>query len=177
MSYAPSAGRDVRRLPDQLPAQHSGEQSPGRPNPSVGDDRGLGQRPGPNGARRTNGSDASECLQDAEVQSRRRNASSNRPFTQCQERVPKAEGPEEDRDEVLNPAMERRKTGSSRRNMGGCCVVEDADQNVNHDDETGPGEKETYICSNSPMCGTPRSKCPRHLSSPPVWALEVVRMK
>jgi hypothetical protein len=40
MSYAPSAGRDARRLPDRLPAQHSGEQSPGRPNPAVGDDEG-----------------------------------------------------------------------------------------------------------------------------------------
>ena len=91
--------------------------------------------------------------------------------------MPKAEGPEEDGDGVLYPAMERRKTGSNRRNMGGCCVVEDTDQNVNHDDETVRGEKESYICSNSPMCGTPRGVTERHLSSPPAWTLEVVRIK
>ena len=100
-----------------------------------------------------------------------RNASSNRPFTQCQDRVPKAEGPEEDGDEVLYPAMERRKTGSSRRNMGGCCVVEDADQNVDRDEKPRPAEKKGYICSSSPICGTPRGVTGRHLSSPPVWAL------
>jgi hypothetical protein len=91
--------------------------------------------------------------------------------------VPKAEGPEEDRDEVLYPAMERRKTGSSRRNMGGCCVVEDADQNVDHEDEPNRAEKKAYISSDSPRCGPAPGEAESHLCSPPVWALEVVRMK
>lgn len=88
--------------------------------------------------------------------------------------MPKAEGPEEDRDEVLYPAVERRKTGSSRRKMGECCVVEDADQKVDHEDEPNPAEKKSYISSDSPICGGGAGS---HLSSPPVWALEVVRMK
>ena len=113
----------------------------------------------------TNGSDASECLQDAEVQSRGRNTSCNCPFTQCEGRVPKAEGPEEDRDEVLYPAMERRRTAS---NMGGCCVVEDTNQNVDRDEKPILAEKDHYISCNSPIYG--------HLSSPPVWTLKVVRM-
>src|SRR5271166_1267887 len=83
----------------------------------------------------------SGCLQDAEVQSRRRNASCKHPFTHCEDRVPQAEGPEEDRDEVLYPAMERR---SSRRNMGGCCVVEDTDQNVDRDEKPKSAEKAPY---------------------------------
>ena len=91
--------------------------------------------------------------------------------------MPKAEGPEEDRDEVLYPAMERRKTGSSRRNMGRCCVVEDADQNVDHEDEPNRAEKKAYISSDSPRCGPAPGEAESHLCSPPVWALEVVRMK
>jgi hypothetical protein len=61
--------------------------------------------------------------------------------------------------------------------MGGCCVVEDADQNVDRDEKPSPAEKDPYICSNSLICGTPRGVPERHLSSPPVWAPEVVRMK
>jgi hypothetical protein len=107
--------RHVRLSPGEK-ITATGRNAAHRPGP---DRRGPGQRPSPNGARRTNDTGASECLQDAKVQSRGRNASNNRPFTQCQDGMPKAERPEEDRDKVLHPAMERRKTGSSRRNMGG----------------------------------------------------------
>jgi hypothetical protein len=111
---------------------------------------------------RHNASDqASECLQHAEVQLRGRNASCRCPLTHCEGRVPKAEGPGQDRDEVLNPAMDRRQTTSSYRNMGGCCVVEDTDQNVDRDEQSSCAEK-----------GLQKF----HLNSPPVWTLEVVRM-
>jgi len=56
------------------------------------------------------------------------------PFTHCESGMPKAEGPQEDRDEVLNPAMERRYTERRRRQMGRQGVDEDPDQNVDHDD-------------------------------------------
>ena len=49
--------------------------------------------------------------------------------------MPKTQWPEENRDEVLYPAMERRRSSSSRRQMGRCCVEEDTDQNVKYDDE------------------------------------------
>ena len=88
--------------------------------------------------------------------------------------MPKAEGPEEDRDEVLYPAMDRRKTASSHRKMGRCCVVEDADQKVDREDKPNLTEKKPYISSDSPICGPARGGA--HLCSPPVWALEVVRM-
>src|SRR5208283_3173218 len=105
--------------------------------------------------------------QDAEVQSRGRNASCKRPFTHCEGRVPKAERPEEDRDEVLNPAMERRKTASNRRNMGGCCVVEDTDQQVDHDEKPKCAEKGPYISGSSGICCAARAgELLRHLSSP-----------
>ena len=107
----------------------------------------------------------SECLQDAEVESRGRNASCKRPFTHCEGRVPKAEGPEEDRDEVLYPAMERRKTVRRRRNMGGCCVVEDTDQSIDHDEKPPSGEKDCYIRGNSRICAARGSEFGRHLSS------------
>ena len=55
--------------------------------------------------------------------------------------MPKTKWPEENRDEVLNPAMERPRSSSSRRQVGRCCVEEDADQNVNYDDEAGCAEK------------------------------------
>ena len=100
-------------------------------------------------------------LQDAEVQSRRRDASCRRPFTHCEGRVPKAEGPGQDRDQVLSPAMERSQTASSRRNMGGCCVVEDTDQNVDQEEQPSCAEK-----------GVQKF----HLSSPPAWTLQLVRM-
>jgi hypothetical protein len=73
--------------------------------------------------------------------------------------------------------MERRKTASSKRNMGGCCIVEDTDQNVDRDEKPKPGEKDRYISSNSPICAAARGgDLDRNLSSPPVWAPEVVRM-
>ena len=37
--------------------------------------------------------------------------------------------------------MERARRSSSRRQVGRCCVEEDADQNVNYDDEAGCAEK------------------------------------
>jgi hypothetical protein len=105
--------------------------------------------------------DATERLQGAEVQSRGRNASCRRPFTQCEGRVPEAEGPGQDRDEVLDPAMKRRQSGSSRRNMGGCCVVEDTDQNVDGDEQPSCAKKGVQEF---------------HLSSPPAWTLELLQM-
>jgi hypothetical protein len=111
--------------------------------------------------------DVSECLLDAEVQSRGRNASCKRPFTHCEGGVPKAERPKEDRDEVLNPAMERRKTANNRRNMGGCCVVEDTDQQVDHEEKPKCAEKGPYISGNSGICCAARAgERLRHLSSP-----------
>ena len=61
--------------------------------------------------------------------------------------------------------------------MGGCCVEEDTDQKVDHEDEPNRAEKKAYISSNSLICGPPPGVTDRHLSSPPVRALEVVRMK
>ena len=92
--------------------------------------------------------------------------------------MPIAERPEEDRDEVLYPAVERRETASSRRKMGGCRVVEDADQDVDRDENPEPAEKDQYINGNPLICGPARgSGLPRrHLSSPPGWTLEVVRV-
>lgn len=55
--------------------------------------------------------------------------------------------------------------------------MEDADEDVDRDEKPRPAEKKGYICSNSSICGTPPSVTGRHLSSPPVWALEVVRVK
>src|SRR5580693_5397292 len=73
--------------------------------------------------------------------------------------------------------MERRKTTWSRRNMGGRCVMEDADQNVDRDENPKPGEKDHNIRSNPLICATARGgDLPRHLISPHVWTLEVVRM-
>ncbi len=55
--------------------------------------------------------------------------------------MPKTQWPEENRDDVLNPAMERPRSSSSRRQVGRCCVEEDADQNVNYDDDAGCAEE------------------------------------
>ena len=121
-------------------------------------------------------SDASEGRQGAEVQSRDYNAPCNRPLAHCKERVPIAEWPEEDRDEVLYPAMDRRKTASSHRKMGGCCVVEDTDQKVDYEDKPSRAEKKPYISSDSRRCGPPGGVPESHLCSPPVWTLKVVRM-
>lgn len=82
--------------------------------------------------------------------------------------MPKAEGPEDDRDDVLYPAMERRKTGSSRRKVGGYCVVEDADQNVDREDEPRPAEKKGYISSESAICLPASDGGESQLCSPPV---------
>ena len=55
--------------------------------------------------------------------------------------MPKALWPGENRGDVLSPAMERVRSSSSYRQVGRRCVVEDADQNVNHDDEAGCAEE------------------------------------
>ena len=90
--------------------------------------------------------------------------------------MPIAERPEEDRDEVLYPAMERRKTASSRRKMRRCCVVEDTDQKVDREDNPNRAEKNPYPSSDSLRCGPAPGVGERHLCSPPVWTLKVVRM-
>jgi hypothetical protein len=55
--------------------------------------------------------------------------------------------------------------------------MEDADQNIDRDENPKPGEKDHNISSNPLICATARGgDLPRHLSSPPVWTLEVVRM-
>src|SRR5580693_9033075 len=59
-----------------------------------------------------------------------------RPLTHTEGGMPEAEGPEEDRDEVLNPAMERHETERRRRQMGSRGVDEDTDQDVDHDEKT-----------------------------------------
>jgi hypothetical protein len=51
--------------------------------------------------------------------------------------MPKTQWPGENRDDVLSPAMERVRSGSSYRQMGRRCVVEDADQNVNYYEDAG----------------------------------------
>jgi hypothetical protein len=49
--------------------------------------------------------------------------------------VPKGQGPEENRDDPLNPAVQRRHTARSRGQVGGCCVHEDTDHDVKGDQE------------------------------------------
>jgi hypothetical protein len=60
--------------------------------------------------------------------------------------------------------------------MGGRCVVEDTDQKVDQDDKPILAENKGYISTDSPICGPALDEGKRHLCSPPVWALEVVRM-
>lgn len=55
--------------------------------------------------------------------------------------MPKAQWPEENRGDVLSPAVERVRSSSSYRQVGRRCVEEDADQNVNYYDEAGCAEK------------------------------------
>src|SRR5579875_4168886 len=49
--------------------------------------------------------------------------------------MPKTQRPEEDRDDVLAPTVDRRHTARSRRQMGSRRVKEDADQDVDRDEE------------------------------------------
>jgi hypothetical protein len=58
--------------------------------------------------------------------------------------MPKAEGPEEDRDEKLNPAMERQYAERRRRQMGRRRIDEDTDQNVDCDQKPICAEKGLY---------------------------------
>ena len=55
--------------------------------------------------------------------------------------MPKTQWPDENRDDVLSPAMERARSGSSYRQVGRRCVEEDADQNVNCYEEAGCAEE------------------------------------
>jgi hypothetical protein len=55
--------------------------------------------------------------------------------------MPKTQWPDENRDDVLSPAMERARSGSSYRQVGRRCVEEDADQNVNYYEEAGCAEE------------------------------------
>ena len=66
---------------------------------------------------------------------------SGRPLTHCEGGMPQTEGPEEDRDEVLNPAMECSYGECRRRQMGRRGVDEDTDQKVDRDDNA-PSAKE-----------------------------------
>ena len=80
--------------------------------------------------------------------------------------MPKAKGPEEDRDEVLNPAMKRRSIECCCRQMGGCGVDEDSDQNVDNNYEALCAEEGLYVVHRSslPPCGR-RNCCGRSPSS------------
>lgn len=63
------------------------------------------------------------------------------PFAHCEVRVPKAQGPEHNRDCVLNPAMERCDTVSRRRQMGRRSVDENSNQNVDPNEQASYAEK------------------------------------
>jgi len=56
--------------------------------------------------------------------------------------MPEAEWPEEDRGQVLDPAVDRGQTECRLRQMRGCCVEEDTDQNVDRDEQPDPAEKD-----------------------------------
>jgi len=66
---------------------------------------------------------------------------SGRPFTHCEVGMPKAQGPEENRNGVLNPAMEQRYIARRRRQMGRRGVDEDPDQNVDPNEKASCAEK------------------------------------
>jgi len=59
--------------------------------------------------------------------------------------------------------------------MGGCCVVEDTNQNVDRDEKPSFGEKDPYISGHSLVCAAPDGGLDRHLSSPPQQTLELLR--
>jgi hypothetical protein len=69
---------------------------------------------------------------------------SGRPLAHCESGPPKAQGPEQNGDRVLNPAMERSKAARRRRQMGRRGVDENSDQNVNRNEQTGRAEKSSY---------------------------------
>jgi hypothetical protein len=68
-------------------------------------------------------------------------AQSRGPFTQYESRMPKAQGPEKDRNDVLNPAMERCNAARGRRQMGRRCIKKDANQDVDRDEDASRAEK------------------------------------
>src|ERR1700748_825614 len=65
----------------------------------------------------------------------------SRPLPHTEGGVPEAKGPEEDRDEVLDPAVQRCSVERRCRQMGSRGVDEDPDQNVGHDEESPGAEK------------------------------------
>ena len=90
--------------------------------------------------------------------------------------MPKAQGPEEDRDEVLNPAVESGQSECRRRQMGGCCVVEDTDQNVDRDEKPSSGENDPYVSGGSLVSATlGGSVLNRHPAHPSLRTLELLR--
>src|SRR5579875_3794119 len=57
--------------------------------------------------------------------------------------MPVCKGPEENRDGVLDPAVQRCEGGRRRRQVGGRSVDEDADQNIRHNKKAGLAEKDS----------------------------------
>jgi hypothetical protein len=55
--------------------------------------------------------------------------------------MPKGQGPEENRDDPLNPAVQRRHTARSRGQVGRRCVHEDTDHDVKGDQEAPNAEE------------------------------------
>jgi len=83
------------------------------------------------------------------------------PFAGREVRVPETQGPEEDGDQVLDPRVQGIGGGMYRWYMRWCSVEEDADQNVDHDEDSGGAEqglKEVrhQLTSGSPPC----TSCP-----------------
>jgi hypothetical protein len=64
-----------------------------------------------------------------------------RPFTHREGGMPKTQRPGDNRDEVLNPAMERCRSASNRRQMRRGRVEENTDEYVNYDQKTSCAKK------------------------------------
>ena len=77
--------------------------------------------------------------------------------------MPNTQRPEKNRNDVLNPAMERRPSGSGRRQMGRRCVEEDTNENVNHDEKASCAKEslEKVHLGSHPLGG--------RLGSPAAW--------
>jgi hypothetical protein len=66
---------------------------------------------------------------------------SGRPFTYGEGGLPEAEGPEHDRDEILNPVMKQRYISCRCRQMRSSGVGEDANYNVDYNQKSSCTEK------------------------------------
>ena len=86
-----------------------------------------------------------------------RRVSSGRPFAHCEGGMPKTQRPGNNRDDVLNPAMERRRIAGNCRQMGRGRIEEDTDQNVNDDQNTSCAEEslEKVHSGSHPLGGRP----------------------